>query len=151
MGKIITTVLLISYIIILLVHLSGSNRSFEEVSAPLIRTLENTDLVEVNGQGFRNFYGVNPAELEGVVMFTSTFSLSAEEVLLIQVRHPEQINDLVRTIEESLIDRRKSFGEAAPEQVHYIDNAWLTVRGDYVFLAISPRATELRRIFLDSL
>ena len=77
-GKMITTVLLISYILILMVNLSGSNRAFEEVSQPLIRVLENTDLVEVNGQGFRNYYGVNPAELEGVVMFTSPFSLSAE-------------------------------------------------------------------------
>ena len=150
-GKYATTVLLVFYIIILMATISGSNRAFEEVSAPLIRTLENTDLVEVNGQGFRHVYGINPADLEGVVMFTNTFSLSAEEVLLIQVSHAGQINDVVQAIEESLLARRQNFAGVAPEEVRLIDNAQLTVRGDYIFLAISPRATELRRIFLDSL
>lgn len=150
-GKYTTTVLLVFYVVTLIVTISGSNRAFEEVSAPLIRALENTDLAPVNGQGFRHAYGINPADLEGVVMFTSTFSMSAEEVLLIQVSNSAQINDVVQVIEESLVTRRQSFAGVAPGEVHWIDNAQLTVRGDYIFLAISPRATELRRVFLDSL
>ena len=150
-GKYAVAVLLVSYIIILMVTISGTNKSFEEVSAPLIRALEGADLVEINGQGFRNIYGIDPDDLEGVVMFTNAFPLSAEEVLLIQVRHADQVNDVVKVIEESLATRRQSFGGAAPEEVQLIDNAQLTVRGNHIFLAVSPRATELRRIFLDSL
>ena len=150
-GKYTVAVLLFIYIVILMVTISGTNKSFEEVSAPLIRALEGTDLVEINGQGFRNIYGIDPADLEGVVMFTNTFPLSAEEVLLIQVGHADQINDVVQVIEDNLATRRQSFGGVAPEEVHLIDNAQLTVRGDHIFLAVSPRATELRRVFLDSL
>ena len=150
-GKYTATALLVFYIVVLMVTISGTNKSFEEVSGPLIRALEGTELVEVNGQGFRNFYGMDPAVLEGVMMFTNIFPLSAEEVLLIQVNHADQVNEVVQAIEERLATRRQSFGEAAPEEVQLIDNAQLTVRGDHIFLAVSPRATELRRIFLDSL
>ena len=150
-GKYTVAVLLVSFIVILMVTISGTSKSFEEVSAPLIRALEGQELVEVNGQGFRNIYGIDPADLEGVVMFTNPFPMSAEEVLLVQVGHADQINDVVQVIEEHLATRRQSFGGVAPEEVHLIDNAQLTVRGDHIFLAVSPRATELRRIFLDSL
>jgi hypothetical protein len=150
-GKFVTAVLLVSYIAVLVLSNSGSSRSFEEVSTPLIRVLEDTDMIEVNGQGFREFYGIDPVDIEGVVMFTGEFNLSAQEVLLIQARHSDQVPELVEVIEESLVNRRQSFGYNAPEEVHWIDNAQLTVRGNHIFLAISPQASEFRRVFLANL
>jgi hypothetical protein len=150
-GKYTSLVVILVYIIGLFVWVSGSNRPFDEVSTPLIRTLEATDMVEVNGQGFRRFYGINPADLEGVVMFTSEFRLSAEEVLLIQVQCQEQITEIVHVIEENLAMRRKNFETVAPEEVHWIDNAQLTVRGEHIFLAVGSQATEFRRVFLNAL
>jgi hypothetical protein len=150
-GKYVIAVLLLFYIVVLILGISGSNRSFEEVSTPLIRVLEDTDLVEVNGQVFRNLYGINPDDLEGVVMFTGEFRLSAQEVLLIQASHWSQVPEIVEMIEKSLVSRRQSFGRVVPEEVHWIDNAQLTVRGNHIFLAIGPEAAEFRRIFLDNL
>jgi hypothetical protein len=150
-GKYVVAALLVSYVVVLILSDSGSSKSFEEMSAPLIRVLEDTDMVEVNGQGFREFYGINPVDVEGVVMFTGESSLSAQEVLLIQASHLDQVPELVEVIEESLVNRRQSFGYIAPQEVHMIDNAQLTVRGNHVFLAISPRASEFRRVFLANL
>jgi len=150
-GKYASLGILLVYIVVLIVSISGTSRSFEEVSAPLRRTLENTELVEVNGQGFRRFYGINPANLDGVLMFTSEFRLSAEEVLLIQVHYPEQIAEIVNIIEESLATRQEAFGNYVPDEVYWIEHAQLTIRGNYIFLAIGEQAMELRQLFLNSL
>jgi hypothetical protein len=150
-GKYVTAALLVSYIVVLLLNINGSNKSFEEVSTPLIIVLEETDMVEVNGQGFREFYGIDPGDVAGVVMFVSEFGLSAQEVLLIQASHASQVPELVEVIEESLVDRRQNFGNLAPQEVQLIDNAQLTVRGNHIFLAISPRASEFRRVFVANL
>lgn len=150
-GKYTAILLTLIYIIFLLTGMSGSNKPFEDVAAPLQRALENTELIEVNGQGFRHTYGINPAELAGVMMFASEFRLSAEEVLLIEARDSEQVSELLQRIEEQLQDKRNRFGNHAPEEIHYIDNAQLTVRGNHIFLAIGPQATEFRQIFVESL
>ena len=150
-GKYASLGILLVYIVVLIVGISGSSRPFEEVSAPLRRTLEDTELIEVNGQGFRRFYGINPANLEGVLMFTSEFRLSAEEVLLIQVHYPEQIADIVSIIEESLATRQEAFGNYVPDEVYWIEHAQLTIRGNYIFLGIGEQAEEFRQVFLNSL
>ena len=150
-GKYMAIVTAIVYVVFILSGMGGSNKPFEEVASSLRWALENTELIEVNGQGFRHSYGINPAELEGVMMFASEFRLSAEEVLLIEAKDLEQVNQLIERIEEQLLEQRNALGNHAPEEVHYIDNAQLTVRGNHVFLAIGPRATEFRQIFVDSL
>ena len=150
-GKYASLVILLVYIVVLIVGISGTSRPFDEVSAPLRRALENTEWVEVNGQGFRRLYGINPAHLEGVLMFTSEFRLSAEELLLIQVHYPEQIAEIVNIIEESLATRQEAFGNYVPDEVYWIENAQLTIRGNYIFLGIGEQAMELRQLFLKSL
>jgi len=150
-AKYVVLVAIFVYVIMLFVFISGTTRPFEEVTNGIRPAMGGTDLVEINGQGFRRIYGINPATLGGVMMFASEFRLSAEEVLVILVYDQDQIEPIRQTIEERLANQRQEFVDYNEDQVELIDNAQLVIRGNYIFFAVSERAKELRDIFLSSL
>jgi len=142
---------MVLYVAVLLIYTSGSSKSFEAVAAPVKEALASSELQQVDMQGFRRNYQLNPADFDGVMMYASEFRLAADEVLLIRVKSQQQITGVVRVIEERLQSRRQDFDGYVPEQVQLIDQAQLSVRGNYIFLAVGPDAEHYKKIFSNSL
>lgn len=132
--------LILVYIVLLLMYTSGSTKSFEEVAAAVEERLDTEILVKQDAQALKRYYGLNGADYEGVLFYSSEFSISAEEVLLIEVRSEQQVQEVRDAIEDRLESRRNTFEGYAPEQVQLIGQAQLQVRGMFVFLAVSTDA-----------
>lgn len=138
--KFVAAFLILVYIVLLLIYASGSTKPFEEVAAAVEEQLDTEILVKQDAQALKRYYGLNGADYEGILFYSSEFSISAEEVLLIEVRLDQQVQEVRDAIEERLESRRSTFEGYAPEQAQLIDQAQLQVRGKFIFLAVSKDA-----------
>ncbi len=143
--------LILVYIVLLLIYASGSTKPFEEVAQAVEGRIDTEILVKQDAQALKRYYGLNGADYEGVLFYSAEFSISAEEVLLIEVRSEQQVQEVRDAIEERLESRKHTFEGYAPEQAQLIDQAQLQVRGRYVFLAVSAEAENYVSAFTNGL
>ena len=149
--KYIMVIIIVIYLGVLLVQTGDSSRSFEQVAASLEFQLAQSELEEVGEIGFRNAYGLQMDEFEGVLMYAAPFRFSADEVLLLRLNHAAAVHDVRQIIEERIEERRNDFGDYAPEQTFLLEQASIVVRGTYIFVAIGEDAAIYTQLFLDSL
>ena len=150
-GKWLSVLLVVLYICILLWHTAGSTKSFENVAQSVESSLDTENLVKQDGQALKRYYGLNSADYNGVLYYSSEFTISAEEVLVIEAKSETQVEHIRDAIEDRLRDRRETFADYAPKQAQMIEQAEILVRGKYVFVAVSPVAEEYKKIFMRSL
>ena len=143
--------LILVYIVLLLIYASGSTKPFEEVAQAVEGRLDTEVLVKQDAQALKRYYGLNGADYEGVLFYSAEFSISAEEVLLIEVRSEQQVQEVRDAIEDRLESRKHTFEGYAPEQAQLITQAQLQVRGRFVFLAVSAEAENYVSAFANGL
>ena len=139
----VTLLLIVGFVALLLIYTSGSNRPFEKVDKENMKRQDGTALK-------RNF-GLNAADYDGVMYYSSEFSISSEEVLLIKAKSETQTAEISSAIEERIKTRMNDFEGYAPESVQLLEDAKKSVRGKYVFFAAAPGAEKYLEIFNNSL
>lgn len=143
--------LILVYIVLLLIYTSGSTKPFDEVAAAVEEQLDKESLVRQDARALKRYYGLNSADYEGVMYYSAEFSISALEVLLVEVKTDQQVQEVRDAIEERLESRRNTFEGYAPEQAQLIGQAQIQVRGRFIFLAVSPDAENYVTTFAKSL
>ena len=149
--KYIIVAVILAYIAVLMAYASGSSRPFEEVEAALSSALDGSGLKKMDSQMLKRNFGLNSADYAGVMYYASESSMSAEEVLLIRVSGDSQVQEVADAVSEHISSRKNAFDGYAPEQVKLLEDAQQSVRGRYVFFAVSPDAEEYRAVFDGSL
>ena len=149
--KYVSLAVILAYIVVLMVYASGSSKLFEEVEASLSSALDGSGLTEMDSQMLKRNFGLNSADYAGVMYYASESSMSAEEVLLIRVSSDSQVQEVTDAVSERISSRKNAFDGYAPEQVKLLEDAQQSVRGRYVFFAVSPDAEEYRAVFDGSL
>ena len=77
--------------------------------------------------------------------------MSTEEVLLIKVKDDGQMQQVMGTVERRIESRKNDFEGYSPKQMQLLEEAQVSVRGKYLFMAISPRAEEYKAAYMKSL
>ncbi len=143
--------LILVYIVLLLIYTSGSTKPFDEVAAAVEQQLDRESLVRQDDRALKRYYGLNSADYEGVMYYSAEFSISALEVLLVEVKTDQQVQEVRDAVEERLESRKNTFEDYAPEQAQLIEQAQIQVRGRFIFLAVSPDAENYVATFAKSL
>ncbi len=68
--------------------------------------------------------------------YASPSSVSAAEVLLIQVKNESQTDAVTDAIEKRKAQRMEDFEGYLPEEVKLLEDAQLSIRGRYLFCSI---------------
>lgn len=150
-ARYVVVVLIIVYIVLLMIFKSGSTKPYAEIEQTVENALNTENIQKVSAQGLKRYYGLNAADYEGVMLYTAVSSLSVEEVLLIKVKEESQVKEVRAAIEERLESRKNDFEGYAPEQAQLIEQAKVSVRGKYIFLAVSADAEKYSGAFAGSL
>ena len=95
----------------------------------------------------KRYYGLNSADYEGVMLYTAESSMSAQEILLVKTKTTEQAEEVKAAVEQHRANRRNDFDGYAPDQVQLLDEAQISVRGKFVFYAVSPKAETYKSVF----
>lgn len=149
--KYLTVVAILVYVVLLMIFTSGSTKPFEEVAKQVEAALDKENLTEQDSQSLKRYYGLNGAEYEGVLFYSSEFSISAEEVLMIKTKNEKQVQEVRDAMEKRIESRKNDFDGYAPKEVQLLENAQIKVRGNYIFMAVAPKAEEYSAVFADSL
>ena len=147
--KYILLVIIVGYLVILMLYASGSKRAFSEVSKALSSVLDSKELVQMDDQMLKRNYGLNSADYKGVLYYSSPSSISAAEVLVIQVKNDAQIENVTNAIARRKAQRIED--SYLPEQVKLLEDSQESIRGRYIFFAVSSKASEYRSAFDKSL
>ena len=139
------------YVILLMIFASGSKHPFSEVADKVEQSLDTSNLVKRDGQAFKRYFGLNSADYEGVLLYSSESAMSAEEVLVVKVKTDKQVQEVSDAIDKHLAEKKEVYDGYAPEEVKLIEDAQRSVRGNYIFLAVAPKAQEYQEIFNRSL
>ena len=145
--KYILLVIIVGYLVILMLYASGSKRAFSEVSKALSSVLDSKELVQMDDQMLKRNYGLNSADYKGVLYYSSPSSISAAEVLVIQVKNDAQIENVTNAIAQRKAQRIEDFDSYLPEQVKLLEDSQEIIRGRYIFFAVSSKASEYRSAF----
>ena len=146
--KYILLAIIVGYLVILMLYASGSKRAFSEVSKAVSSVLDSKELVQMDDQMLKRNYGLNSADYKGILYYSSPSSISAAEVLVIQVKNDAQI---ANAITHRKAERMEDFDSYLPEQVKLLEDAQESIRGRYIFFAVSSKASEYRSAFDKSL
>lgn len=139
------------YVVLLLMYTSGSTKSFEEVAEGIESGIITENLVKQNTQALKRYYGLNSADYDGVLLYTSQDSISAEEILMVKTKTDRQVQKIRDAIQVRLDQRENNFENMAPNQLKILDKAQILVRGRFVFFVISEDAQEYSALFTKSL
>ncbi len=150
-GKWLVVVLILGYVALLLWFTGGSTKPFEEVAQAVESQLDTENLVKRDVQALKRYFGLNGADYAGVLYYSSEFSISAEEVLIIEAEFETQVQEIRDAVEARLESRKENFSDYAPKQAMMIEQAAVLVRGKYVFVAVSPDAERYADVFRKSL
>ena len=135
--KYILLVIIVGYLVILMLYASGSKRTFSEVSKAVSSVLDSKELVQMDDQMLK--------------YYSSPSSISAAEVLVIQVKNDAQIENVTNAIAQRKAQRIEDFDSYLPEQVKLLEDSQESIRGRYIFFAVSSKASEYRSAFDKSL
>lgn len=145
--KYLLALLTAAFIIFLLLFMSGSSRTFEEVEGEMSRTMSYSGLIRRDGLEFKKNFGLNSADYSGVMYYSPESAMSAEEVLVIRVSSTDQIEEVLNAVERRIRRRTAEFEGYLPEQTALLENACQSVRGKYIFFAVSADADQYRAAF----
>ena len=149
--KYVALAAIIAFVVLLMLFMSGSSRPFDEVRADVGKSLAASGLKEQDSAAFRRNFGLNAADYAGVAYYSAESTISASEVLLIRIKSDDQIREITDAIDKRIESRKNDFGDYLPEQAGLLENAKQSVRGAYVFYAVSPDADAYLEAFNSSL
>ena len=150
-SKYVLLVCIILFVAIIFLNAGDSNKTFEIVEKELRQTLDLGTLTDCGSQELKRYYSLNSEDYAGIMLFMAEESMSADEILLIKVKEQSQLEEIEAAVDKRLESRINDFGSYAPEQTALLEAAEITMRGDYIFLAVSEHAEKYKEAFLKSL
>ena len=149
--KYVTLAAILAFVIILMLFMSGSTRPFDEVKEAVAESLDPDELTEQDGARLKRDFGLNAADYSGVAYYSAKSTISASEVLLIRVDNDSQVRTVTDAIDSRIESRKNDFASYIPEQYALLENAKISVRGNYIFYAVSEKADDYLNAFSGSL
>ena len=146
--------LLLCLFVVVIVLLSRNRESkvpFETVSAAVAESIHTDNAMPGSDRFLKKYFGLNPDDYDGVMIYTPTTNMHANEVLLIRLKDTRQADPVSAAIQERIESQRGIFQGYAPEEIGLLDNAVLDVQGNYILYIVDDNAAAVDEVFRSSL
>lgn len=140
--------------VFILFDLFGDRTSKADINAVADETAKAAgfdDMTRAENRMIKRFYGVNPKEYDGAVLYAPQDNMDVHELFIVKLKDVSQQETIERAIEERLDTQIKSFEGYGAEQVALLQKHVLEVKGNYVFYMVGENAQAARKAFLNSL
>lgn len=140
--------------VFILFDLFGDRTSKADINAVADETAKAAGFDDMNraeNRMIKRFYGVNPKEYDGAVLYAPQDNMDVHELFIVKLKDVSQQETIERAIEERLDTQIKSFEGYGAEQVALLQKHVLEVKGNYVFYMVGENAQAARKAFLNSL
>ena len=148
-------VAVIAGLVILLVLFGGNSVSGadpQEVAQAVTDVIDMENMQLADNQMVKRFYGLDPADYEGCVLYYPNTNMMAEEVLIVKLKDVSQQQTVSDAIEARLQTQKNTFEGYGVEQFDLLTNhAVVELRGNYVLFVVSDHAEAARKAFRGAL
>ena len=145
----------IAGLVILLVLFGGNSVSGadpQEVAQAVTDVIDMENMQLADNQMVKRFYGLDPADYEGCVLYYPNTNMMAEEVLIVKLKDISQQQTVSDAIEARLQTQKNTFEGYGVEQYDLLTNhAVVELRGNYVLFVVSDHAEAARKAFRGAL
>ncbi len=149
--KIALTVLLVVFILVDAGKDASSSADIKDVSAQVVKAAKLTEETPAGSRLVKRFYGINPGDYEGVVLYAPKDNMDVNEMLIVKLKDKSQSKIVEAAIQERLDTQLKSFEGYGAEQTALLNEHKLQVKGNYIFYMVGDRAAAAQKAFLKSL
>lgn len=148
-------VAVIAGLVILLVLFGGNSVSGadpQEVAEAVTSAIDMENMQLADNQMVKRFYGLDPADYEGCILYYPNTNMMAEEVLIVKLKDISQQQTVSDAIETRLQTQKNTFEGYGVEQFDLLTNhAVVELRGNYVLFVVSDHAEAARKAFRGAL
>lgn len=145
----------IAGLVILLVLFGGNSVSGadpQEVAQAVTDVIDMENMQLADNQMVKRFYGLDPADYEGCILYYPNTNMMAEEVLIVKLKDISQQQTVSDAIEARLQTQKNTFEGYGVEQFDLLTNhAVVELRGNYVLFVVSDHAEAARKAFRGAL
>ncbi|HZG73025.1 MAG TPA: DUF4358 domain-containing protein, partial [Chondromyces sp.] len=134
----------------LIVSTESLNIPIEEIEKNISRSTDLSQLKTGNFLKLKQFYGISREEVEEFLLYRAPSNIKADEIAVIKVKGPEQIEIVKEKLLKRVDERAVSFKDYLPEEYFLIEKKEIHVQGTYILLAISKDAAEISKAFEES-
>jgi len=152
--RIISVSMVIALAAVIIVSLSGSSessRSVDEVAAQVTGLFENDKSEKSPERMFKKHYGLNAQDYEGVVLYSPISNMDAEELLIVKVSDPEQMDALVQAVKDRLETQTNIYEGYAPAQYDLCLHAVTCEEGNFLLFVVHENADQIEAAFKKAL
>ena len=149
--KITLVVLLLGFIVFDMRRDPISNAQIDTVEKAVVSVSDFKDASPSENRMVKRFYGLNPKDYEGAILYAPSDNMDAKELFLIKLTDVSQSDAVQDAIEERLDTQKKSFEGYGAEQTKLLTDHVLEVKGNYILYYVGGNTSKVRQAFLDSL
>jgi hypothetical protein len=129
-----------------------SNADPVEVAEAVVETIDMENMLEADNQLIKRFYGLDPANFEGCILYYPTTNMMAEEVLIVKLKDMSQQAQVRAAIEKRIETQKTTFEGYGVEQFELLtNNAVVEVRGNFVLFIVNANSAEAQKAFLKAI
>lgn len=149
--QIVMLAVLIGYIGFLLASQGESKTPFQTVAKQVENVFDLSKVKQGDAKDLKRYYGLNEKDYENVLFYRAESAMDADELLIVKVKNKEQTEGVESAMNKRIDTQISSFEGYGIEQTELLKNAIVEIRGNFVFLAVSPDAVQAHKAFRDSL
>lgn len=151
---IVKGVLILGLLIFIALDLRGektSDADLEDVRTAVLSAAGFTDMSQAENRMVKRFYGLNPKDYDGVILYAPEDNMDANELLLVKLADESQSQEVEAAILERLETQKNSFDGYGAEQTKLLNNYVLQIKGNYIFYMVGENAAKAEEAFVSSL
>lgn len=100
-----------------------------------------------DGNGLRKYYGIQPEQLDGFMLYAPGEHMSVQELLIIKSGSGEVLEQCETAVQERLAAQKKSFSGYGTEQMALLEKAVIEQKGEYLFFGVGDDAAKWQKQF----
>lgn len=122
-----------------------------DAAAKVAAAADLSNMTPADNRMFKRFYGLNAGDYDGIVLYVPSDSMAAEELLIVKLKDPSQLESVTDAVEKRLQTQLDSFEGYGIEQYKLLTDHVLYGKGNYVFYMVHQNAAAGLQAFEKSL
>lgn len=150
-AKWLLTALLVVFLLMQLSANRVSRADFSTVQEAVVSSADLSPMIESGNQMLGRLYGLQADDYEGVLLYTPSTNMGAEELLVIKLSDTAQQETVRAAMEARIAAQMDSFEGYGVDQYAMLEKSVVEVQGNYVLLVVAADPATVRQAFLAAL
>ncbi|KHF32874.1 DUF4358 domain-containing protein [Paenibacillus sp. FSL M7-1455] len=124
--------------------------SLDEIGEKVGQSADLKEMKKGDLKKLQKLYNIDPDAVDGFILYTSNSNVRADEWAVIQLKDPQQAENVKAGIGQRIAAQKIKFKDYRPNEFFLVENHVLKTKGSFVFFAVSQEAEQMEKAFDDA-